>query len=174
MEQIATALFDEASRLFPVELRELRRGGTFAPDMMLSDGVIVPYETEANRQLLRERVRNALDVLTRRERTVIELRFGIKDGRPRTLDIIGNELGVTRERAHQIEAQALEKLRRAESMRCLMFVDDVEEEKDRARRKAQYDQSAEAWAQRSLAVEEQKRIDLYYERKRAERDAHSN
>ena len=48
-----------------------------------------------------------------RERTVIELRFGIKDGRPRTLDIVGNELGVTRDRARQIEAQALEKLRRS-------------------------------------------------------------
>src|SRR5439155_3780 len=44
---------------------------------------------------------------------ITELRFGIKDGRPRTLDIVGNELGVTRERARQIEAQALEKLRRS-------------------------------------------------------------
>ena len=52
-------------------------------------------------------------VIQKTERTVIELRFGIKDGRPRTLDIVGNELGVTRERARQIEAQALEKLRRS-------------------------------------------------------------
>jgi RNA polymerase primary sigma factor len=80
---------------------------------VLEDVMAPSPEEEASRQLLRERVRNALDVLTPRERTVIELRFGIKDGRPRTLDIVGNELGVTRERARQIEAQALEKLRRS-------------------------------------------------------------
>ena len=80
---------------------------------VLEDVMAPSPEEEAGRQLLRERVRNALDVLTPRERTVIELRFGIKDGRPRTLDIVGNELGVTRERARQIEAQALEKLRRS-------------------------------------------------------------
>jgi len=71
-------------------------------------------EDEAARQLLRERVRDALASLSPRERTVIELRFGIKDGRPRTLDVVGNALGVTRERARQIEAQALEKLRRSD------------------------------------------------------------
>ncbi len=80
---------------------------------VLEDVMAPSPEEEAARQLLRERVRSALDVLTPRERTVIELRFGIKDGRPRTLDIVGNELGVTRERARQIEAQALEKLRRS-------------------------------------------------------------
>ncbi|MBI2723736.1 MAG: sigma-70 family RNA polymerase sigma factor [Chloroflexi bacterium] len=80
---------------------------------VLEDVMAPSPEEEASRQLLRERVRSALDVLTARERTVIELRFGIKDGRPRTLDIVGNELGVTRERARQIEAQALEKLRRS-------------------------------------------------------------
>jgi len=80
---------------------------------VLEDVMAPSPEEEASRQLLRERVRMALDVLTPRERTVIELRFGIKDGRPRTLDIVGNELGVTRERARQIEAQALEKLRRS-------------------------------------------------------------
>ncbi len=80
---------------------------------VLEDVMAPSPEDEAARQLLRERVRSALDVLTARERTVIELRFGIKDGRPRTLDIVGNELGVTRERARQIEAQALEKLRRS-------------------------------------------------------------
>ncbi len=80
---------------------------------VLEDVMAASPEEEAGRQLLRERVRSALDVLTPRERTVIELRFGIKDGRPRTLDIVGNELGVTRERARQIEAQALEKLRRS-------------------------------------------------------------
>ena len=56
-------------------------------------------------------------MLTPRERHVIELRFGIMDGRARTLDVVGNVLGVTRERARQIEAQALTKLRQRHQRR---------------------------------------------------------
>ena len=78
---------------------------------LLEDFLSPSPEEEATRELLRERVRAALDVLTPRERRVIELRFGITDGRARTLDVVGNALGVTRERARQIEAQALAKLR---------------------------------------------------------------
>ena len=78
---------------------------------LLEDFLSPSPEEEATRELLRERVRAALDVLTPRERHVIELRFGITDGRARTLDVVGNALGVTRERARQIEAQALSKLR---------------------------------------------------------------
>ncbi len=78
---------------------------------LLEDFLSPSPEEEATRELLRARVREALDVLTPRERTVIELRFGIADGRARTLDVVGNALGVTRERARQIEAQALSKLR---------------------------------------------------------------
>ena len=78
---------------------------------LLEDLLSPSPEEEATRELLRQRVRQALDVLTARERQVIELRFGIADGRARTLDVVGNALGVTRERARQIEAQALTKLR---------------------------------------------------------------
>jgi len=78
---------------------------------LLEDLLSPSPEEEATRELLRQRVRDALGVLTPRERKVIELRFGIQDGRPRTLDVVGHELGVTRERARQIEAQALNKLR---------------------------------------------------------------
>ena len=78
---------------------------------LLEDLLSPSPEEEATRELLRARVRDALSVLTPRERTVIELRFGITDGRARTLDVVGNALGVTRERARQIEAQALSKLR---------------------------------------------------------------
>jgi RNA polymerase primary sigma factor len=78
---------------------------------LLEDLLSPSPEEEATRELLRARVREALDVLTPRERRVIELRFGITDGRARTLDVVGNALGVTRERARQIEAQALSKLR---------------------------------------------------------------
>lgn len=54
---------------------------------------------------------DVLDTLTEREKRVLELRFGIEDGRPRTLEEVGKEFGVTRERIRQIEAKALRKLR---------------------------------------------------------------
>ncbi len=89
---------------------------------LLEDLLSPSPEEEATRELLRERVRQALDVLSPRERKVIELRFGITDGRARTLDVVGNALGVTRERARQIEAQALAKLRQRHQRR--LFEED--------------------------------------------------
>jgi RNA polymerase primary sigma factor len=89
---------------------------------LLEDLLSPSPEEEATRELLRERVRKALDVLSARERKVIELRFGILDGRARTLDVVGNALGVTRERARQIEAQALSKLRQRHQRR--LFEDE--------------------------------------------------
>ncbi|NLJ84726.1 MAG: RNA polymerase sigma factor RpoD [Halanaerobiaceae bacterium] len=61
--------------------------------------------------LLKEQLDDVLDTLTEREKRVLELRFGIEDGRPRTLEEVGKEFGVTRERIRQIEAKALRKLR---------------------------------------------------------------
>ncbi len=89
---------------------------------LLEDLLSPSPEEEATRELLRERVRQALGVLTPRERKVVELRFGIADGRARTLDVVGNALGVTRERARQIEAQALTKLRQHHQRR--LFEDE--------------------------------------------------
>jgi RNA polymerase primary sigma factor len=89
---------------------------------LLEDLLSPSPEEEATRELLRARVREALDVLSPRERRVIELRFGITDGRARTLDVVGNALGVTRERARQIEAQALTKLRQRHQRR--LFEED--------------------------------------------------
>jgi len=89
---------------------------------LLEDLLSPSPEEEATRELLRARVREALDVLSPRERKVIELRFGITDGRARTLDVVGNALGVTRERARQIEAQALAKLRQRHQRR--LFEDE--------------------------------------------------
>ena len=66
---------------------------------------------EAGRQLLRRELMNVLKSLTPREERVIALRFGLEDGRARTLEELGREFNVTRERVRQIEAKALRKLR---------------------------------------------------------------
>ena len=65
----------------------------------------------ASFQLLKEQISDVLHTLTDRERRVLQLRFGLEDGRSRTLEEVGREFGVTRERIRQIEAKALRKLR---------------------------------------------------------------
>jgi RNA polymerase primary sigma factor len=60
---------------------------------------------------LREQVQEVLNSLTDRESRVLKLRFGLEDGRTRTLEEVGREFGVTRERIRQIEAKAIRKLR---------------------------------------------------------------
>jgi RNA polymerase primary sigma factor len=72
-----------------------------------------------SRRLLKEEVRDALDELSEREKTVITMRYGLDDGLPRTLDEIGRQIGVTRERVRQIEGDALRKLRGPEFRRRL-------------------------------------------------------
>ena len=80
-------------------------------------GDFIPAETDtdpadlANAALMKEQIQKALSTLTDRERRVLELRYGLDDGRPRTLEEVGQEFGVTRERIRQIEAKALRKLR---------------------------------------------------------------
>ena len=59
-----------------------------------------------------EEVRELLDTLTERERQVVRMRYGLGEEKPQTLEEIGSALGVTRERVRQIEARAMEKLRR--------------------------------------------------------------
>ncbi len=66
---------------------------------------------QASRHLLREQMNEILSGLTDRERRVLEMRFGLRDGTARTLEEVGQEFGVTRERIRQIEAKALRKLR---------------------------------------------------------------
>jgi RNA polymerase primary sigma factor len=73
----------------------------------------------ASHQLLKEQVEAVLDSLSGRERRVLQLRFGLEDGRSRTLEEVGKEFNVTRERIRQIEAKALRKLRHPSRSRKL-------------------------------------------------------
>ncbi len=97
---------DTASLETPIGKEEDTRLKEFIPD----ETTLSPFES-ASIELLREHIDEVLDTLNPRERKVLELRFGLKDGRTRTLEEVGKEFGVTRERIRQIEAKALRKLR---------------------------------------------------------------
>ena len=90
----------------PIGEEEDSHLGDFIPD----EGASEPAEA-ASFTLLREQLMEVLDSLTPREARVLKLRFGIEDGRARTLEEVGKEFNVTRERIRQIEAKALRKLR---------------------------------------------------------------
>ena len=90
----------------PIGEEEDSHLGDFIPDEDASE----PSEA-ASFSLLREQLEEVLDTLAPREKKVLELRFGIADGRTRTLEEVGKEFNVTRERIRQIEAKALRKLR---------------------------------------------------------------
>ncbi len=122
-EEIATALGQPAERIERV-LEAARRPvslespvgedgehtlGDFLPD----DDLPTPADF-ASQQLLREDLALALDHLSERERRIIDLRYGLGDGQRRTLEEVGRRLGMTRERARQIEADALRRLRAPE------------------------------------------------------------
>jgi RNA polymerase primary sigma factor len=77
----------------------------------IEDQNALPPPDAASRQLLKEQIEDVLSSLTPRERRVLQLRFGLEDGRSRTLEEVGKEFNVTRERIRQIEAKALRKLR---------------------------------------------------------------
>ena len=90
----------------PIGEEEDSHLGDFIPD----DEVLAPAEA-ATFTMLREQLIDVLDTLTPREQKVLRLRFGLDDGRARTLEEVGKEFEVTRERIRQIEAKALRKLR---------------------------------------------------------------
>jgi RNA polymerase primary sigma factor len=90
----------------PVGSEDSSQLGDFIEDETMPE----PVETAA-RELLKEQVRHALSVLTERERQVLEMRFGLLDGKDYTLEEVGKHFSVTRERIRQIEAKALRKLR---------------------------------------------------------------
>ncbi len=90
----------------PIGEEEDSHLGDFIPD----DDVPAPAEAAAF-SMLKEQLVEVLDTLTEREQKVLKLRFGLEDGRPRTLEEVGKRFDVTRERIRQIEAKALRKLR---------------------------------------------------------------
>jgi len=85
----------------------------------IEDRNALPPPDAASRQLLKEQIDEVLSTLTPREQRVLQLRFGLEDGRSRTLEEVGKEFQVTRERIRQIEAKALRKLRHPSRSRKL-------------------------------------------------------
>jgi RNA polymerase primary sigma factor len=85
----------------------------------IEDRNALPPADAASRQLLKEQIDDVLSTLSHREQRVIQLRFGLEDGRSRTLEEVGKEFNVTRERIRQIEAKALRKLRHPSRSRKL-------------------------------------------------------
>ncbi len=114
IEQVLDVARRPISLEMPLDAESDRRLGDALPD----DQSPAPSDVVA-RQLLRHDLARALDKLSARERRIIDLRYGLVDGRRRTLEEIGQALGMTRERARQIEAEALRRLRDLEVGRQL-------------------------------------------------------
>jgi RNA polymerase primary sigma factor len=106
VREIKKAAQEPVSLEIPVGSEDDSHLGDFVPD----EASLSPADV-ATRQMLKEQMDDVLDSLTSRERRVLQLRFGLEDGRQRTLEEVGREFGVTRERIRQIEAKALRKLR---------------------------------------------------------------
>jgi RNA polymerase primary sigma factor len=111
----------------PVSLHEPLGGdGERALEDFLDDPSAMNPGTAVDQHLLRERIAEVLRSLTPREREVIELRFGLRDGQPRTLEEVARTYGITRERIRQIEARGLLKLR--QPIRSVRLADFAEVE----------------------------------------------
>ena len=104
----------------PIGEEEDSHLGDFIPD----ENVPIPVEA-ATQTLLKEQLNEVLGTLTDREERVLRLRFGMDDGKARTLEEVGKEFNVTRERIRQIEAKALRKLRqRSRSGKLRDYIED--------------------------------------------------
>ena len=96
----------------PISMNDLvGKDSTSEYGEFIEDQSTPPPSERAEKQMLKEELREALTELSERESIVLRLRFGLEDNRPRTLEEIGRELKVTRERVRQIESKALRKLR---------------------------------------------------------------
>jgi RNA polymerase primary sigma factor len=125
VEEVAAELGvtpEEVRSLRPLAQQPLSLQETFGNDDEQSAASFLADPSEANpgeetdRHLLRERIDEVLRSLPPRDREVIELRFGLRDGQPRSLEEVSRSFGITRERIRQIEARGLLKLRQPERM----------------------------------------------------------
>lgn len=114
VREIMRVAQDPVSLETPIGEEEDSHLGDFIPD----DGAPAPADA-ASHTMLREQLSDVLSTLTPREEKVLRLRFGLEDGRSRTLEEVGKEFNVTRERIRQIEAKALRKLRHPSRSRKL-------------------------------------------------------
>jgi len=85
------------------------------PQEITEDPNVEPPELSVDRLLMRQQVRNFLGILNPREKEIIEHRFGIHDGEPKTLHVIGDMYGLSKERIRQVQNKALDKLKRSVS-----------------------------------------------------------
>ena len=121
VREIMKAAQDPVSLETPIGEEDDSHLGDFIPD----DSSPTPAEA-VSYQLLREQLNKVLHTLTPREEMVIKLRFGLEDGRTRTLEEVGKEFNITRERIRQIEAKALRKLRHQSRSKILKgFLSDI-------------------------------------------------
>ncbi|MBQ2279391.1 MAG: RNA polymerase sigma factor RpoD [Clostridia bacterium] len=121
VREIMKAAQDPVSLETPIGEEDDSHLGDFIPD----DSSPTPAEA-VSYQLLREQLNKVLHTLTPREEMVIKLRFGLEDGRTRTLEEVGKEFNITRERIRQIEAKALRKLRHQSRSKILKgFLNDM-------------------------------------------------
>ena len=120
VREILKIALDPVSLETPIGEEEDSHLGDFIPD----DDIPAPVEA-TSQIMLREQLVEVLSTLTPREAKVLELRFGLRDGRQRTLEEVGKEFNVTRERIRQIESKALRKLRHPSRSRKLKdFLDN--------------------------------------------------
>jgi RNA polymerase primary sigma factor len=86
----------------------------------IADEKIAPPDQDVSRRILRDQIEEILQDLSPKERKILEMRHGLRDGVMRTLEEVGKEFGVTRERIRQIEAKAHEKIRQHDKVKRLV------------------------------------------------------
>lgn len=122
MEALRDGLFDhrvaELEEKQIIRLTEARRAGLL-PRGITEDEALEAVDRALDRDLLKEKLPDVLGSLAPREQKVLELRFGLNDGRSRTLEEVGKEFHLTRDRIRQIESKALRKLRHPSRSRQL-------------------------------------------------------
>ena len=114
VDRLLSAMEEPMSLDSPVGSEDNSQLGDFIEDEDAQE----PMDT-ASREMLRESMKNALAVLSERERKVLELRYGLVDGKEHTLEEVGQYFNVTRERIRQVESKALRKLRHPTRSRFL-------------------------------------------------------